>query len=566
MSLQSKREWIFPKKTNKEILKYILKSRGISTDQDFLDPKISNIPTYKKLFDSKKAAKEIVKSIELNEKIIIHGDYDADGICASSILWEFLFKDLAKHLNKKIDVLPYIPSRIEQGYGLTEDSLNDVLDLGGKLLISVDCGVRDKEIIKKYRDEKSLKFVITDHHQPPEGLLDGLDYPLVHQMYPEKEYPQKEICGSAVAFLLVQAIKELVGMESEITEDTKGLDLVAMATITDLMPLVEVNRIFVKYGLQQIRKGKRKGLRALALRAGIDLKDISSYHIGYILGPRINAAGRIGAPMDAVRLLVSSTESQCKEIANQLESLNFDRQSITQELLNISRKNIQVEDNLIFVLGKDWHEGIIGLVAGKLQEEYHRPVLVVTNNDGVVKGSARSISGFDITKTLTKFSKYLHRFGGHELAAGFTIKEEKVEEFKEKIVEYANKKITKEQLIPKLYIDLLLDSEDISYKLIEELNNLEPFGYGNLKPTIALSNLIITKKSVMGKENNHMKLLVKGNGIDLLTLIMFGCNEDTETLKENDEIDVVGYPDINVWNGNQSIQFGVKEWKYSDKN
>jgi len=563
MSLQTKREWIFPKKKEDDILKHILQSRNIENESKFLEPNISDIPSYKKLFDTKKAAKEIIKSIELKEKIIIHGDYDADGICASSIIWEFLYKDLSKFLNTKIDVLPYIPNRIEQGYGLTEDSLNDVIDLGGKLLISVDCGVRDKELIKRYRDEKGLKFVITDHHQPPELLLENLDYPLVHQMYPEKEYPQREICGSAVVFLLVQAIKDIVGMDSNITEDTKGLDLVALATITDLMPLVDVNRIFVKYGLQQMRKGRRKGLRELALRAGIDLKDISSYHIGYILGPRINAAGRIGSPMDAVRLLVGSNDTQCKEIANQLENLNFDRQKITQDLLEISKKNIDLENNLLFVLGKDWHEGVIGLVAGKLQEEFHKPVLVATNNEGVIKGSARSISGFDITKTLTKFSKYLHRFGGHELAAGFTVKEEKVEEFKEKIIEYANKKIKKEQLVPKLYIDLLLESDDVSYSLVDKLNTLEPFGYGNTKPIIALSHLIVVKKNIMGKEGNHMKLLVKGNGIDLLTLIMFGCNEDTENLKENDEIDVVGYPDINIWNGRQSIQFSVKEWRYS---
>jgi single-stranded-DNA-specific exonuclease len=563
MSLQTKREWIFPKKKEDDILKHILQSRNIENESKFLEPNISDIPSYKKLFDTKKAAKEIIKSIELKEKIIIHGDYDADGICASSIIWEFLYKDLSKFLNTKIDVLPYIPNRIEQGYGLTEDSLNDVIDLGGKLLISVDCGVRDKELIKRYRDEKGLKFVITDHHQPPELLLENLDYPLVHQMYPEKEYPQREICGSAVVFLLVQAIKDIVGMDSNITEDTKGLDLVALATITDLMPLVDVNRIFVKYGLQQMRKGRRKGLRELALRAGIDLKDISSYHIGYILGPRINAAGRIGSPMDAVRLLVGSNDTQCKEIANQLENLNFDRQKITQDLLEISKKNIDLENNLLFVLGKDWHEGVIGLVAGKLQEEFHKPVLVATNNEGVIKGSARSISGFDITKTLTKFSKYLHRFGGHELAAGFTVKEEKVEEFKEKIIEYANKKIKKEQLVPKLHIDLLLESDDVSYSLVDKLNTLEPFGYGNTKPIIALSHLIVVKKNIMGKEGNHMKLLVKGNGIDLLTLIMFGCNEDTENLKENDEIDVVGYPDINIWNGRQSIQFSVKEWRYS---
>lgn len=563
MSLESRREWILPKKTKKDFVDYLLESRKILQKDDFLNPSISQIYPWKKLHDSRKAAKSILESVKNGEKIVIHADYDADGICACSLLWDFLYRDLAKHFKKEISVVPYIPNRIEQGYGLTEDSLKDVLDLGAQLVISVDCGVRDKELIKRFRSEKSLKFVITDHHQPPEGVLENLDYPLVHQMYPGKEYPQKEICGTAVVFLLIQAIKELAGMESKMSESTKGLDLVALATVTDIMPLVDVNRVFVSYGLKQIRESKRIGLRSLILRAGIEPKDMEAYHLGYIIGPRINAAGRIGSPMEAVRLLVSEDESKCKEISNELENLNFDRQKITQEILEKAKESVNPDSKLIFIIGKDWHEGVIGLVAGKLQEEYYRPVLVATGNEGVIKGSARSIPGFNITKALEKFSKYLYRYGGHELAAGFTLKIEESERFVNEITEYAEKKISDEQLKPKLNIDLALDTEDISYDFIHRLKLLEPFGFGNPKPTICLQNLIVVKKNVIGKESNHLKLLVKGNGIDLLSLLLFGCQDDVEKLNIDDSIDVVGYPDINVWNGNESIQFNVKEWRFS---
>ena len=404
MSLESKSNWNIPEKIQEEdIVKYLLKRRGIEDEEKFLNPKIEDIPDSTKLFDTANAAKKILEYAKTGKKIVIHGDYDADGICATSLLWNFLYRDLANHLKTKIDVVPYIPSRVDQGYGLTESSLNDVITLGGKLLISVDCGVRDKELIEQYIEKKELDFVITDHHQPAEGFKVSKKYPLVHQMYAKHEYPQREICGTTVVFLLIQAIKAEAGMDASINEETSGLDLVALSTITDLMPLTGVNRTLVKYGLKQIHQGKRLGLRMLALRAGVEFKDIDTYHLGYVIGPRINAAGRIGSPLEAVKLLVSNDEEQCKTIANDLNNVNFSRQQMTMEILESAKKDVIDTDSMIFLVGQGWHEGIIGLVAGKLEEEYYKPVLVATNNDGVIKGSARSVKGFNITQTLEKY-------------------------------------------------------------------------------------------------------------------------------------------------------------------
>ena len=565
MSLKSRGEWNLPKKKKiNDILEYILKSREIKNSEHFLSPSLDDIPDSSSLFDSMSAAKLIIESVNKGKKIVIHGDFDSDGICATSLLWDFLYRELSEFLEKKVDVIPYIPNRIEQGYGLTEDSLKDVLELGGELLISVDCGVRDEKLINKYK-KKNLSVIITDHHQPPEDLSPELSYPLVHQMYPNHEYPFTQICGTAVVFLLIQEIRKQVGMNYSISPDSKGLDLVALATVTDLMPLTGVNRIFVSYGLKQIATGSREGLRQLCLRAGINFKDINSYHLGYLIGPRINAAGRIGSPINAVKLLVSSDEKLCQKISEELDNLNFDRQKLTLKTKEEASSLIQDEKNkAIFVIGKDWHEGIIGLVAGKLLEEFHKPVIVATHNGESVKGSARSIKGFNITEALGKFDKYLERFGGHELAAGFTAKVDTIDEFIAKLKNYAEEEITNEMLISKLKVDLLLESDQINKKLLDDLSLLEPFGYGNPRPTICLRNLVVYRKTVMGKDENHLKLVVKGNGIDMLTVVLFGAGEDKDEIEKDSIIDVVGYPDLNIWNGNENVQFNVKEWRFSE--
>jgi len=566
MSLKSTSNWILPKEKidDGDIAGYVISKRGFDKEV-FLNPSLDDIPSFKYMHDSKSAGRIIAEAVKEGKKIVIHGDFDADGICAVSILWEFLYKEVSKKLGIDVDVLPYIPSRVDQGYGLTESSLNDVIELGAQLVVSVDCGVRDRELVNRYRKEKGLEFVITDHHQPPDYLNDTLEYPLVHPMYPGHEYPFKNVCGAYVAFLLVQAIKHELKMDENISANTRGLDLVALATVTDLMPLVEVNRTVVKYGIEQIVKGERVGLNELIKVSGLNLSDIDSYHLGYILGPRINAAGRIGSPIDAVKLLVSDNSQVCARIADILNETNFERQYMTEtgfnEAVNIIGES--TNEKILFVASEDWHEGIVGLIAGKLNEKYHRPTLVGKRNGEGIKGSARSIHGFNITEALSKCEKFLDRYGGHELAAGFTIKQGEEKEFSECIKKVAEDMITDDMLVKNLNIDLLLGSESINRELINELDKLKPFGYGNSKPLIALTNLIVLKKSIMGKLGNHMKLVCKGDGIDLITLVFFNCNGDSEEINVNDSIDVVGDVGINSWNGHEEVQFLVKEWRFS---
>jgi len=559
MTLESKRKWVLPKNDKGSFLERLLEGREISDTEKFLNPNISVLENFSSLYDVESASKTILKAVKEGKKIYIHGDFDADGICATALLWKFLYKDLAEFLDIKIDVLPYIPDRGEQGYGLTESSLDDIKGQGGEFVITVDCGIRDLELIKEYKD---ISFIITDHHQPPEDFNTKHKYPIVHQMYPKHEYSNQKICGTTIVFFLIQQIKKEVGMEYGITEDTEGLDLVALATVTDIMPLTEENRVLVNFGLKQINKNPRVGIEKLCEVSKVEPKDIDTYHLGFLIGPRINVAGRIGDPLKAVKLLISQDPKLCTDIAYELNDLNFRRQEMTKEALEKSEKEVEKEDRILIYFDEDIHEGIVGLVAGKLQEKFHIPSLVITKLDEELRGSARSILGFNVTQALEESSEFLDRFGGHAQAAGFSLKEKNLKKFIKKMQEIAKRDIIDEMLISELKIDMVISTEDISYDLLNAINKLKPYGYGNSKPKLMMSNLEVKTKRILGKRKNHMKLEIKGEGGNVISTILFSCEEDIEKIKIGDMIDVVGSIYLNSWMGRDSLEFQVKEWKF----
>ena len=559
MTLESKKKWVLPSNDKGSFLERLLEGRDIPDTEEFLNPDISILQNFSSLYDVERASKEILKVVEEGKKIYIHGDFDADGICSTALLWKFLYKDLSEYLKKKIDVMPYIPDRGEQGYGLTESSLDDIKEKGGEFVITVDCGIRDFELIKKYKD---LSFVVTDHHQPPEDFNTKHKYPIVHQMYPDHEYSNQKICGTTIVFFLIQQIKKEVGMEYEITEYTEGLDLVALATVTDIMPLLEENRVLVYHGLRQLNNSPRVGIQKLCEVSKVEPKDLDTYHLGFLLGPRINVSGRIGDPLKAVKLLISNDEKICSDIAYELNGLNFQRQDMTKEALEKAEKDVNTKDRVLIYFDKDIHEGIVGLVAGKLQEKFSIPTLVITELEGELRGSARSIKGFNVTEALEESSDVLERFGGHAQAGGFSLKKENLEKFKKKMLKIAKRDITDEMLIPELRVDMVIMTEDISYDLLNTVEKLKPYGYGNPKPNMMMDSLEVTSKRVLGKDGNHMKVEVQGKDGNTISMIMFGCNEDVEKINIGDVIDVVGSIYLNSWNGNDSLEFQVKEWKF----
>ncbi len=559
MTLRSSRKWNVKNNIDNvdTLLDTILKDREVEDIKEYLNPNIEDLPSYKKLHNTSKAINEIQKSIEINEKIYIHGDFDVDGISATALLWKFLYVDLAKHIDKKIDVLPYIPDRVDEGYGLSRSSLDSMINGGAKLIITVDCGVRDRVIIEEYLEKNDINIIITDHHQPPEDIVD-VKYTVVHQMFPKKEFPEQKICGSAVIYFLIQGLRDKYKMERD---PMYGIDLVGLSTVSDMMPVLGMNRIFVKYAIEQIREGKRKGLRKLINIAGINEKEFESYHMGFVIGPRINAAGRIGNATDALKLMVSTDEKVTNELSAKLNNLNVLRQENTKEVLDEAFKQYedQKDNNIFIAVGDNWHEGIVGLVAGKIFEKIGKPTIVITKaQSGEVRGSARSILDFNITKALEKHKKYLDKYGGHAQAAGFTVKEAKLEEFVSSLTKYANKNIDSDMLNRDLVIDISLDLKDINIQTYEILEQLKPFGYGNNKPLIAIMNVKVLDKYPM-KGDQHMKLKI-GDENNTISAVMFNCNEDINIINVGDYINICGYIDTNTWHNTTSIQLQIKEY------
>lgn len=560
MSLESSKKWILPDKTStlESVVEDLFDVRGLNKDdiKSFLNPTLESIPSWKKLYGAKKAAKQIINAVKEGKKVFIHGDFDVDGVSATAILWEFLYREVSDVIGKSLDVTPYIPDRVDEGYGLSPSSVDSMLEQGAQMIVTVDCGVRDRKIIEEYMEKTSCEFIVTDHHQPPEDIND-VPYTIVHQMFPKKEYPETRVCGAFVAFLLTNAIRSELGVEDVVKEDSSGLDLVALATVADMMPLVGVNRSVVKYGLEQMKKCKRLGLKSLCDISGIDSSVLDSYHLGFVIGPRINAAGRIGSAMDALRLMVTNKSVQANILASSLHNLNVKRQEQTSEIFNIALKDISSDDSLLFLSGDNWHEGVIGLVAGKLLERFNRPVVVVTKvEDGSYKGSARSVVGFNITDAISNFSDLLERYGGHAQAAGFTVKPNELEKFRKKLLSFATNNLSKDMLESTLEVDLRVEPNTISIELCEKFESLKPFGYGNSTPLVYLENIKIKDKFIM-KGGQHMRLTLDND----IKAVMFNCADDVEVLNVDDTIDLVGNVNINEWKGYRNVQFQVKGWR-----
>src|SRR5260221_902803 len=395
-------KWILPEQ-NEKLIPWLLKSRGITNLQTFANTNVDDLYDPLLIYGAEEAAKVIYDFAKTKKKIFIHGDFDVDGITATSIMWQFLYRDL------KANALPYIPSRFNEGYGLSEESITNIIDAGGELIITVDCGVKDVELIKKYSDK--IKFVITDHHtvldylpgaegtkQVGDFMVSSSALAVVHPRL--GDYPFKEICGAVVSWKVCSAINNVFDLKVDVN---KYLDLAAIGTICDIMPLVDENRIIVKEGLKKLATTQNLGLRVIMDGLKLDRNKIDTYHIGFLIGPRLNASGRLDTALDAVRLLTTTDRSYAQSLFLKLNDLNTKRQALTQEHLTLAEKQIaeQLENKILFVYGEDWPEGIVGLIAGKLTEKYNRPVIAGSIHDNIFKASARSIENFHIAEQLS---------------------------------------------------------------------------------------------------------------------------------------------------------------------
>jgi len=546
-----------------EVIRKLLFSRGIKSQKEadeFLDPDFYEFHDPKLMPGINKAVEIIIKSLNNKEKIFIHGDYDVDGICSTSILWDFFYRNL------KADIVPFIPSRFDEGYGMSEKGIEKLYEQGAKLIITVDCGIKDDEIIKKW-SKKGIKFIVTDHHSlkiDEKGIfkLPEEAEAVVHPGLPGSKYPFKEISGATVAWKLVCALAKELKLKFNPEE---YLDLVAMSVVCDIMPLKGENRSILKKGIVAIQNTKRIGLTRLINDAGHEVNSIDTYHLGFVIGPRLNAAGRLKHALDSVRLLVTNSARQAVEISEKLNNLNLERQQIQEEIYK--QAILQVQKNgetkkLIFVSSQDWSEGVIGIVAGKLTEKYNRPVLIATRKEEFFTGSARSPKSFNIIEAITTQSNILIRFGGHAQAAGFTVKEENIEKFKENLIEIAEKNINDKDLELEYHADAEISFSDIDYKLYNYLKNFAPFGFENPKIKFVTKNIRIDRVDKVGKSKEHYSFvfLDEKTGV-CFRAIGFGLVDKVRGLAPAKLCDILYSVEENNWNGNSNLELTITDVK-----
>jgi single-stranded-DNA-specific exonuclease len=543
------------------ILKEILLKRGISSDEEtseFLSekPKLTHDPFLLK--DMEKAVIVILSAIQLKKNICIYGDYDSDGVTAICLLYEFLGA-----LTDKISY--YIPSRFDEGYGLNNAAIKKLALKGCELLITVDCGSISFDEVE-FGKKLGLEIIVTDHHNINSKPADCL---LINPKQEECNYPFKDLSGCGIAFKLAQGIQRKLNLEKSTVN--RLLDLVAIATIGDIVPLIEENRTLVKYGISSINEGKRKGLRHLALACNITDERIKSEQIAYAIVPHINAAGRMHLAETAVRLLISDRENDITEQSNKLLNYNIDRKKIQEDIFVKCLEIIRLQGEIpkfIVVNSGDSHEGILGIVAGKIKERYKRPTIIVCNTaeKGILKGTGRGTEGVDLYGMLKENQEIIIKYGGHKGACGFLIEETHLEELSINLNRYMGnlEEANINSLDNEHEFDYDINLESIDSNLLNMLEKLEPYGYKNEKPIFLIKNIRIKSVNFMGTKSQHARFFVTNEKLTLECLLFNFSEKDRSLLVEGESIQVFGYLDFNCWNGNKKIQFMAKEIKPND--
>lgn len=528
------------------------KMDNAETIDKFLNSTLDDLNDPFLLKDMNLAVKRIAKAVENKEKILIYGDYDVDGVTSTSVLYKFL-----KSQNAWVDY--YIPNRFEEGYGFSQSSVEKIINMQVDLVVTVDCGTTSIEETGMLM-EKGIDVVVTDHHECKEELPSVKA--LVNPQRPDCMYPHKNLSGVGVAFKLIKALSFEMNIQ---INQLEFLDLVALGTIADVMPLTGENRILVKYGIKKINNTSNVGLKSLMKEVGIFGKKITSRDIGYIIAPRLNAAGRIGDAAMVVELLTTEDEVKANEIASKLNEHNKKRQEIETEIFEeviskIEKESYIKKSSIMVVSGRDWHQGVIGIVASKVVEKYNKPCILITVSDGIGKGSGRSVEGINLFNALTSCKETLEKFGGHEMAVGLTLKEEKIHDFNRLINEYISSFSDTFEYTEKIKIDTTVEIEEITLENVRELDFLEPFGIDNPEPLFKFENAKINEINAVGSDKSHLKLKVENSG-SKVDAIAFKKGDLAKVYKKSDILDIVCTLDINIWRDVESVQLKVIDIK-----
>lgn len=529
-----------------------LVNRGVSTEKEarrFLQPDLSDLHDPYLFRDMKAAVTRIVRAIKQEEPIVIYGDYDVDGITGTAILVKFI-----RRLGGR--VTSYIPDR-QEGYGLNCGAIRSLAEQGCKLVVTVDCGISShEEIALGY--SLGMEFVITDHHEPPPELPRA--EAIINPKVAGSGYPFSGLAGVGVAFKVIEAIVRVASKKSDIScYLNEYLDLAALGTVADMVPMVDENRVIVRTGLPLIGEGRSHGLAALLRVAEIEGKEVSVRDALFGLAPRINAAGRMGSPYLALDLLLSTDRLDACRKAQDMDSLNQSRRGVQQEILEDILLGlpspVDYEEGIIVAVGDDWHPGVVGLVASKITEMYYRPAVVLSRECGQARGSARSIPGFDMYDALFRCRDLLSEFGGHQQAAGLTVKEDKIDELTERLKRIARETLDLRLLVRQIHVDSVLRSPDLNMDLAKQVQRLEPFGESNPPPLFLVPNIPVIEYRTVGADLRHLKLTL-GTADAPVDVIAFGQGDLAMTILNNriETIDVVGEVTVNEWNGREQLQ------------
>ncbi|MBN2372178.1 single-stranded-DNA-specific exonuclease RecJ [bacterium] len=547
------------------VVAQILINRGIESPcaiLDFLRSDLRHIHDPFLMKDMPVAVNRILSAVEKGEKILIFGDYDVDGITASAVMSDFL-ESCGGNIRIRL------PNRLKDGYGLTKEIVEEAYREGTDLLITVDSGISSNKAAE-YANDKGIDLIITDHHQPPVSLPSALA--IINPRQTMCPYPYKDLAGVGVALKLVQAMfLSMQGKQVSINQTgcwpaalNRYLDIVCLGTIADVMPITGENRVLVKFGLDALDQTERPGIAALKEIAGIKGKNVSAGMVAFGLAPRINATGRICGPEEGLRLICTRSSKEAKELAQFLNLKNLTRRKIEEKIINEAQKKIEhgpkIDENMIIVLSDDgWHPGVIGIVAQRLVEEYYLPVVLISLNSGIGKGSARSIPQVHLYDLLCKCENLLEDFGGHAAAAGLTIAEEKITAFSEQANQILKNNFCIKDFVSSISIDAEMNGWPVDHKLIDGLNCLAPFGLGNPEPALCIKGLYLASRPLLLK-NSHLKMSLK-SGNFIYEAIGFNMKDEWETISSSpsDRMwDIVFYPQIDNWQGRSQIQLKLK--------
>ena len=537
----------------------VMSLRGINSraeSKDFFYPDINHMHDPFLMADMDKAVERILRAISDKKTILIFGDYDVDGTTSAAFLTLF-FRSI------NVESHYYIPCREKEGYGISTQGIDYAKYIGADIFISCDCGINAFEKVA-YANEKELDVIITDHHKPDKTLPDA--YAIVNPNRFDCTYPFKGLCGASVAFKLALAICEKGGYDPSYAWENS--DVVTLGIAADLVPIQDENRIIVRHGIQQMKKKTNLGITALQKTGGLLGKEITVGRLVFWVAPKINAAGRLGDASRAVKLLTTQNPVLAKEISEELEVENNRRKDITLQITNdalyMVKTNCDLENENAIVLGhKNWHAGVIGIVASRIKEIFARPAIIMTLDDIECKASCRSSGGFDMGDALRECKKFLTGFGGHPIAAGLSMNSGDFNSFKKKFIQVANDKISTDDLIPTIYVDSILNLEELNSRMIKFLNAMEPYGPGNMRPVFVTNNLSIDGiPKLLGRDQNTLKFSVKQNKTPFES-IGFNMAEHYEKLIQNAPIDIAYVVGENYWNGQRTIQLELKDIKLS---